>query len=1517
MKKKTKGSPTLFLRPDPLRWAVASTLLFPAMGIAMEGLTPLPGPGGTAQVGQQNGVPVIAITAPNAQGLSHNPFDTYNVPLQGLVLNNALAAGESQLAGALGANPQFQGQAASVILNEVVGQLPSNIQGPQEIFGQAADYVLANPNGIHVHGVGFINTPRAVFLVGTPEIENGRLAGLNTFNASGDLRISGRGLDTAAAVDLIAPRIDSQGRLEVGPRLTAIAGRNRVHVDTLQVLESRQRPKEAPGIDLNVLGAMKAGRIRMVSTREGAGIRLAGPQILSGAGVTVASAGDLRVGPDGKGTTIIAATQGDIDLSADRDVEIIGSRVAGRTLAVKAKRDLTLDAATEQNVRNQRRAWNKKALFITTETYSKHTEERTTSLQGNTLTASTDMSLNAGRNLRVRASDLRAEGALKVGAGENVNIEAGVSSRSRSEEVRHRKHLWRGDTDEYALEERAVASRLQGGSLSIEAGRKAVVRGSDLVSQGDLDITAGSIEIDSQGLKHEANKNNYRGDLVKGFFFADKGEREETGLRQRGSDLQAQGTVRLVSDDVLIRGSRVEGRAGTLAVGEKGPVIIDSAAEFTHIKDSRSDTRLGGAFGKSSSLERQHTATVGSTVRTDGDHRSLSASDIRVVGSSIEAAGTLQLEAKDKVEILAAKETLTESTRATEGKLYAHAGETRPAEDGKPGSKQWAAGVGYQRETTEQQLETLKHKGSSVAGAKVITAADEVVVQGSKVESTQGDNEVAARKLEVKTLLDHTRDTRTSTTVKAGEQVTGGMDRVGSGHTFERNREEEHQERATAALATVKSAGDIRFDVREHASYEGAVIDAKGQAIEKAQTVDRKVVTEVDDVQRTRSSLKVETGVSAEWKDLTRPIEKLIKGEEQSRLQKQGVEDALVPPSLGVDAMASYVNREQGTRTETPVVTEVSATGLDAQIGGRLYDQGTSYRVADAPSKVKAGSHEAPAALSRQVETLKRLDVNAAARLDTVTSTDINGKLSADGASRQTLVDSQTAVPMQLISPGGIQVQLGTDGRYEGSRLEGKLDVKGVGDVKMLQAENRVHKEESETSGYGLLKGGTAPTGKSALFMGALNHKTLVSTDTTGVGVSIKAAEGSVRAGGDAELQGVTIDNGNAATDRFSVEAAGVAAITARVDTHEAQGQSLGGALQAGVSRNPAADAQRLGGSLGGHVDMGRVSEQAERRTGAALAVKDLTVSGGSHKEVAVHLEGTQLAGDRLELNASAGGVLIEAARSTEHKDNLQVALGAEAGASRGLDKDSDASALYARAKADVDKVDSTTYKNADLQVKNLEVNSAKDLELKGATVNAQRVTGNVRGDLRISSAQDQVSSTQVKVDGRFGKEKNPQGLLNALSAVTGPFAGKAKEKVGEQVQAIDQTLTPTLLVDVVTEQRDNVNRMASLNGQQGIDLNVVGDTLLSGAKLRSGLGQVNLGGSQVRLDDLHTQDYRADVSINAAASPAELLGNVIGEFTAKRSEQAKADEHGNLGVIRTGGHDKSQTLKAAVEDRR
>src|SRR6478609_5767969 len=84
-----------------------------------------------------NGVPLVHITAPNAAGLSLNRYQSLDVDPVGLIFNNSLVNGTSQLGGALGANPNFTGQAARVILNEVRGP-GSILAGPVEVFGTAA-----------------------------------------------------------------------------------------------------------------------------------------------------------------------------------------------------------------------------------------------------------------------------------------------------------------------------------------------------------------------------------------------------------------------------------------------------------------------------------------------------------------------------------------------------------------------------------------------------------------------------------------------------------------------------------------------------------------------------------------------------------------------------------------------------------------------------------------------------------------------------------------------------------------------------------------------------------------------------------------------------------------------------------------------------------------------------------------------------------------------------------------------------------------------------------------------------------------------------------------------------------------------------------------------------------------------------------------------------------------------------------------------------------------------------------
>src|SRR3546814_9580134 len=76
-----------------------------------------------------NGVQVVDIAKANQSGLSHNKFEQYNVPNNGVVLNNGTRdqiSRQSQLAGQVTSNLNLD-RAAKVILNEVVGPTRSDL----------------------------------------------------------------------------------------------------------------------------------------------------------------------------------------------------------------------------------------------------------------------------------------------------------------------------------------------------------------------------------------------------------------------------------------------------------------------------------------------------------------------------------------------------------------------------------------------------------------------------------------------------------------------------------------------------------------------------------------------------------------------------------------------------------------------------------------------------------------------------------------------------------------------------------------------------------------------------------------------------------------------------------------------------------------------------------------------------------------------------------------------------------------------------------------------------------------------------------------------------------------------------------------------------------------------------------------------------------------------------------------------------------------------------------------------
>ncbi|WP_262355776.1 filamentous hemagglutinin N-terminal domain-containing protein, partial [Bordetella pertussis] len=177
-----------------------------------------------------SGVPVIDIVAPDANGLSHNRLREFDVGPPGLVFNNSLTEGRSQLAGYLNRNPGLR-QAATAILTEITGTRPSRLHGALEVFGRRADLIVANPNGLSVDGLVTLNAGRLTLSTGRPVTEGGRLR-LDV--DAGHIAVAGAGVNTSGLdyFDLVARTVSLDGPVAAGAgaraaALAVVAGRNR------------------------------------------------------------------------------------------------------------------------------------------------------------------------------------------------------------------------------------------------------------------------------------------------------------------------------------------------------------------------------------------------------------------------------------------------------------------------------------------------------------------------------------------------------------------------------------------------------------------------------------------------------------------------------------------------------------------------------------------------------------------------------------------------------------------------------------------------------------------------------------------------------------------------------------------------------------------------------------------------------------------------------------------------------------------------------------------------------------------------------------------------------------------------------------------------------------------------------------------------------------------------------------------------------------------------------------------
>ena len=219
-------------------------------------------------------------------------------------------------------------------------------------------------------------------------------------------------------------------------------------------------------------------------------------------------------------------------------------------------------------------------MFITRETYSRKTTTTHQQQQGSQLQGSDSVLLQSGEDMRLAAAKVDAGNELIVDSGAGLDIVAGIDSQRTEEQVRHRKDLWRGDSDTDQLKETAKGSTLGAKHMAIKASGKLDVQGSSLHSRGDLAIQAKQADIGTTTLQERGTKRDYRGDLVSGTFFGDRQGKDTEGKAVAGSTVASEGKLTVALDITVTDDLRREGVAREL-INRIQNIRKDSGFEVT------------------------------------------------------------------------------------------------------------------------------------------------------------------------------------------------------------------------------------------------------------------------------------------------------------------------------------------------------------------------------------------------------------------------------------------------------------------------------------------------------------------------------------------------------------------------------------------------------------------------------------------------------------------------------------------------------------------------------------------------------------------------------------------------------------------------------------------------------------------------------------------------------------------------------------------------------------------------
>ncbi|HEM8292038.1 TPA: filamentous hemagglutinin N-terminal domain-containing protein [Providencia stuartii] len=264
---------------------------------------------GTGIIYRPDGLNIIHIKKPTDKGISHNTYQSFNVKDKGVIFNNSSSLTTTQLAGNINGNDNITaGKEAQIILNEVVGNSISTINGMMEVAGNAAQVIVANASGITCNSCGFINAERGAFVTGTPLVVAGNLIGYNV--TKGQVTIN-KAISSADAIDFIARSVLINGDVNA-KELNIATGNNLFDANGNELSTLTNTNISSKGVTIGANGKLNADKININSVGSG--------YLLNNNGLINAGSTGLTVNSDSIYNTAVIQSVGDINITSTSNI---------------------------------------------------------------------------------------------------------------------------------------------------------------------------------------------------------------------------------------------------------------------------------------------------------------------------------------------------------------------------------------------------------------------------------------------------------------------------------------------------------------------------------------------------------------------------------------------------------------------------------------------------------------------------------------------------------------------------------------------------------------------------------------------------------------------------------------------------------------------------------------------------------------------------------------------------------------------------------------------------------------------------------------------------------------------------------------------------------------------------------------------------------------------------------------------------------------------------------------------